>query len=86
MKLRFLKRLVPDIMHDVLEGCLAYEMKEIINYAVSGVIFSLNDLNDSVSLSPYFGVDARNKPSPIATNIMLTSDHGLKQSRKYCCF
>ena len=42
MKLRFLKRLVPDIMHDVLEGCLAYEMKEIINYAVSGVIFSLN--------------------------------------------
>ena len=27
--------LVPDIMHDVLEGCLAYEVKELLKYLIN---------------------------------------------------
>uniref|UniRef100_A0A1X7VTQ9 Uncharacterized protein n=1 Tax=Amphimedon queenslandica TaxID=400682 RepID=A0A1X7VTQ9_AMPQE len=40
--------LVPDIMHDVLEGCLAYEIKEFIKYAHSNQYFQLNELNEMI--------------------------------------
>ena len=74
--------LCPDIMHDVLEGSLAYELKEFIRHAISNKIITLQELNDSISRFPYFGTDACNKPSWIGTSILSSSDHGLKQCGK----
>ena len=45
--------LVPDIMHGVLEGSLAYEIKELIRYAHSKGFFTLNDLNEAISMFSY---------------------------------
>lgn len=74
--------LVPDIMHDVLEGSLAYEIKELLKYLVSERIITLSKINECISNFPYCGTDARNKPSTIASNVLSSSDHGLKQSGK----
>ena len=55
--------LVPDIIHDVLEGSLAYEIKELIRYAHSKGLFTLNDLNEAISMFSYGFSDSRNKPA-----------------------
>ena len=72
--------LCPDIMHDVLEGSLAYEIKELIRRLISDKLITLTSLDDVVSKFPYKGADSRNKPSPIGNNVLTSSDHGLKQS------
>ena len=41
--------LVMDIMHDVLEGILQYEVKELIKYLVSEKICSLDYINRRIS-------------------------------------
>ena len=74
--------LVPDIMHDVLEGSLAYEIKELIKYLVSKKILTIACINSYISNFSYYGADARNKPSPIGSNTLSSSDHGLRQSGK----
>lgn len=74
--------LVPDIMHDVLEGCLAYEIKEFIKYAHSNRYFQLNDLNEMIRSFPYGFTDAKNKPSPFNNSLLTSNDHGLRQNGK----
>ena len=78
--------LVPDIMHDVLEGSLAYELKEFIKYAHSNWYFQLNDLNEVIKLFPYGFTDAKNKPSSFNISLLTSSDHGLRQSGKLLFF
>lgn len=74
--------LCPDIMHDVLEGSLAYEIKELIRHLILSKVITLECLNDSLSKFPYYGADACNKPSPLGKNVITSADHGLKQSGK----
>ena len=72
--------LVPDIMHDCLEGCVQYEVKELLKYLSSRGILSLSAINSRIESFPYMGPDARNKPSPITSTILASSDHALKQT------
>jgi hypothetical protein len=72
--------LVPDIMHDVLEGCLPYEMKEMLNHFIRHKIVSVSDLNDMILSFPYGSTDVCNKPSLISPNTLKSSDHFLKQT------
>ena len=67
-------------MHDLLEGLLPYEAKELIKHLISGKVISLSELNKAIESFPYVGPDARNKPAPIATTTLSSSDHGLKQT------
>lgn len=69
-------------MHDVLEGSLAYEMKELIKHLISEKIITLAQINEFISNFPYYGPDARNKPYAIGSNVLSSSDHGLKQTGK----
>ena len=69
-------------MHDVLEGSLAYELKEFIKYAHSNRYFQLNDLNEVIKLFPYGFIDAKNKPSSFNSSLLTSKDHGLRQSGK----
>ena len=75
--------LVMDIMHDVLEGILQYEVKELITYLVSEKICSLDYINRRISLLPYGYSDMGNKPSEISRDHLTSSDHKLHQNGKY---
>ena len=53
-------------MHDILEGTLQYEVKEMLYlYTVAKKYFSLSILNRLISEFPYHYSDASNKPSVI---------------------
>ena len=58
--------LVPDVMHDVLEGCAPYVVKELLKYLDQNNIVTLDELNDQIENFPYVSLDARNKPSMIS--------------------
>jgi hypothetical protein len=71
--------LVPDITHDVLEGCLPYKMKEMLNHFIRLKIISVSDLNDLI-LSFLYGVtDMCNKPSLISANTLKSEGSATKQ-------
>lgn len=74
--------LIPDIMHDLLEGCLAYEVKELLKHLINSSIVTLAELNSIMASFPYTGSDARNKPTPLSSTTMSSSDHSLKQTGK----
>lgn len=45
--------LAPDVMHDILEGCLMYEVKELLNYYVNEKhLLTLNELNSCIDCFP----------------------------------
>ena len=75
--------LVPDIMHDCLEECVQYEVKEMLKYLSSERILSVSALNHLIQSFPYFGPDARNHPSPVTAASLASSDHALKQTGWY---
>lgn len=62
--------LVPDVMHDVLEGALELEVKQLLKLYIGRKSLSLSELNDAIKSFPYSGTDASNKPSPISSNVL----------------
>lgn len=72
--------LVPDIMHDVLEGCLPYEAKELLKYLIQNKVITLTEVNRIIDSFPYSPPDASNKPILIASTTLSSTDHGLKQT------
>ena len=74
--------LCPDIMHDVLEGILAYEMKLLLQFCIRSGYFSLQLLNSRMKAFTYGPADARDKPAQISATTLCSSDNKLKQSGK----
>ena len=74
--------LCPDIMHDVLEGILAYEMKLLLQFCIRAGYFSLHLLNSRMKVFTYGPADARDKPAQISATTLFSSDNKLKQSGK----
>lgn len=74
--------LVPDIMHDVLEGVLPFELKELLKFLISEKVFTLSELNNAIQTFPYTFLDAANKPNIIEVTTLRSSDHSLKQTGK----
>ena len=73
--------LPPDIMHDILEGALQYEVKEMLReFTGEKQFFSLSTLNCLISKFPYHYSDARNKPAPVALH---TKDNKVNQEGTY---
>ena len=74
--------LVPDIMHDVLEGSTQLTMKCLLSYLIKDKnLFSLRILNQRIASFVYGPSDAHNKPSEISTSTFNSSDsYTLKQS------
>ena len=68
-----------DIMHDVLEGALPYEVKLLLRYCIECSYFTLRVLNARMTSFPY-GHDARDKPAQISATTLCSSDNKLKQS------
>ena len=72
--------LIMDIMHDILQGVLQYEVKELLKYLVSRRICSLQHINCRIAIFPYGYSDVSNKPSDISSDHLSLSDHKLKQN------
>lgn len=58
--------LPPDIMHDLLEGVLPFALRHIISSLIEQRLFSLHDLNKSMSEWLYDPHDIGSKPEPIS--------------------
>ena len=70
-------------MHDVLEGCLPYETKELIKHLIQKRYITLKYVNDQIQHFQYGDMDARNRPTPIPNLTILSSDHSMKQKGIY---
>jgi len=80
------ENICPDAMHDVLEGCLQYELKLIIRQmVVVDQVMSLNDINSRI-LSFAYGVDSKNKPQPITFDRLHSKEKklGMNASQAWC--
>ena len=69
--------LSPDCMHDILEGALQYEVKELLKSVTERRLITLQQINSRVALFPYKSCDGVNKPSPISLS---AADHALRQT------
>jgi len=58
--------LPPDIMHDLLEGVVPFEMSLILKYCISKGYFTLEELNSILASWKYGPLDKENKPVPIS--------------------
>ena len=74
--------LSPDIMHDLLEGLLQYELKQLIQHLINEKVVSLTHINEAIQFFPYGYTDIKNKPCVISTAVMSSNDHTLKQNGK----
>ena len=75
--------LVPDIMHDVLEGCVPYMVKELVKISFLNIIITLQELNDHITMFPYSLIDDQNKATVIPSATLNSSDHSVKQKGDY---
>lgn len=72
--------LPPDIMHDILEGVLQYETKELLkNYIREERYFTLDTLNEKIAKYDFGYYNDTNKPSPISEAKLSSNDNSLKQ-------
>ena len=71
-------------MHDILEGSLQYEVKELLKHFIYvKKYFSLDLLNDSIHDFPYIFSDKATKPATIAPSVLASSDHSVKQKGRH---
>ena len=68
-----------DAMHDVLEGLLQYEVKELLKYAINEQHFTLDNLNHWIQNFDYGYPDVSNKPCAISSATLNSSTNSLKQ-------
>jgi len=72
--------LLPDVIHDVLEGTLQYEAKLMLNYMIfTEEYFTVDHLNSRISNLELGHMEAKDHLSLITRNNLRTSGHYLKQ-------
>ena len=72
-----------DAMHDVLEGLLQYEVKELLKYAIyEQQFFTLENLNCWIKNFDYGYPDVSNKPCVISSATLNSNTNSLKQKGK----
>ena len=70
-------------MHDILEGCLQYECKELLKYLITErKYFNLSFLNSSIANFGY--QNDTDKPSPISELTMRSNSNTLHQRGTVC--
>lgn len=75
--------LVPDVMHDVLEGVLQYEMKLLLQHLIfEKSYFRVRTLEKLIESYELGFMEVSNRPTPIDSNILRSKDNSLKQNGK----
>ena len=73
--------LLPDIMHDVLEGALQYEVKLLLKRMVNcDNYFALETLNSRLENLDLGYIDVKNRPTPISAKQLNSDGSSLKQN------
>jgi len=68
------------MMHDILEGSLQYEVKELLKHFIhTEKYFTLDVLNQKINEFPYVLSDKATKPATIAPTVLAASDQTVKQ-------
>ena len=76
--------LIPDIMHDVLEGALQYEAKLVLKQFINrDHYFTLAQLNQKIEAFDLSYTEAVNRPSTISATTINKNDNSLKQSGRF---
>ena len=73
--------MVPDVMHDVLEGVLQYEIKLMLQeliYAESYI--SLDELNTRLECLELGHMESKDRPTQITQTTLQSSGNSLKQN------
>ena len=71
--------LLPDILHDVLEGALPYEVKVMLQ-GFKKEYFSLEELNSRLDNFEFGYMESKDKPTPIAAKMLKSEGSSLKQT------
>lgn len=67
-------------MHDILEGVLQYECKEMLKLLIKQEkIFTLEQLNNRIQLFDYGYMNDSDKPSPIQQRTLDSDNNSLKE-------
>ena len=70
--------LVPDVMHDVLEGVLQYEVKLLLRHLIYDEhCFTLDQLNSRISRMELGYMESSNRPSEISAATLQSQDNNL---------
>lgn len=73
--------LIPDVMHDVLEGVLQYEAKVLLRHLIFAEgCFTLDQLNSRISKIELGYMESSNRPSEISASTLQSQDHLLTQN------
>ena len=71
-------------MHDLPEGVLQYECKEMLKIFISEQKYlTLDQLNERIKRFDYGYYNDKNKPSPISLQTLNNSNNSLKQKGLY---
>jgi len=76
----------PDAMHDILEGCLQYELKLVLRQIILvDKILSLEEFNSRMNAFRY-GVDSKNKPQPLSIEKLRSDEKkmGMNATQAWC--
>ena len=72
-----------DIMHDILEGVLQYEVKELLKHYIKVQhLFTLEHLNHQIASYDFGYYNDKNRPSQITELKLSSADNSLRQHGK----
>lgn len=75
--------LIPDVMHDLLEGALQYEVKLLLRHFIqTECYFSLDIFNSRLTNLELGYMETKDRPTTIADSTLTSSGHSLKQAGK----
>ena len=83
MSLKYLdicKILVPDVMHDILEGVVQYELKLFIQHSIDSGYFRARSLESIMAGFELGYMEASSRPTPISPKTIRSKDNSLKQN------
>ena len=79
--------LIPDIMHDILEGSLQYEVKLMLQVMITTEnYFTLSQFNSRLENLDYGYMEIKDKPTVISLQTLNSQGNSLRQNGKYKTF
>ena len=76
----------PDSMHDILEGCLQYELKIVLHHLLLiDCLLTIEEFNGCL-LTFNFDIDKKNRPIPITHEKLVSKDKklGMNATQSRC--
>ena len=76
--------LLPDVMHDILEGALQYEVKLLLQYCIREMqYFKVSDLNEAIE-GLELGYMETDRPTPITSKTIYAQDSNSLKQKGMC--